>query len=72
MKHKQPLRTILLAAHSAKQGWGLRGVQEVSHLLLLLRQDRAHLVHLWKTFFLSFGCSSALRRHFVYIQTGSL
>lgn len=60
MKHKQPLRTILLAARSAKQGMGgerglgVRGVQEVSRLLPLQRQDRARLVHLWKTFFSNF------------------
>lgn len=49
-----------------------RGAQGVSCLLLLLRQDRAWLFQLRKTIFLTSGCGSALRKHFVYIQTGSL
>lgn len=88
MKYKQPIKTIPPATHSANwglthprvcgQGWGgkgrgvRRGVQGVSRRLLLLRQDRAWLFQLWKTIFLTFGCCSALRKHFVYIQTGSL
>lgn len=48
MKHKQPLRAILLAARTAKRGmWthragGVSGVKEV-HILQLLR-------HIWFTF----------------------